>query len=248
MDFFYLLYILLVITIDRGIPMNTVLIVDDEFEIRQLIQLHLENADFFILEATSGSEAIQTLQTHQIDVVILDLTMDDGDGFDVLQFLNHNQNRPLIIALSARREVEDKITTLELGADDYVTKPFSPMELVARVQALLRRRLLISPLQSETIRLNKIVLNIQNNTLHYREKKHALTSVECELLQLFMQNANHVLTKREIYKHIWQHENYDDNNLSVFISRLRKILEQVTGQHSLDSVRGVGYRFSGDGL
>ena len=135
-----------------------------------------------------------------------------------------------------------------MGADDYVTKPFSPIELVARVQAHLRRHSSKLPLQSEIIRINKLELDVDNSVLHHGEKNQNLTTVECELLQLFMRNADRVLTKREIYKHIWQHENYDNNNLSVFISRLRKIMEQATGQQHIRSVRGIGYQFVGDGF
>lgn len=228
--------------------MNRILIVDDEPEVRQLIRLHLENSDLLVAEAESGFEAIAQLQEHPFDLIILDLMMANGDGFEVLKYLKESNLQPLVMALSARREIQDKITTLGLGADDYVTKPFSPIEIVARVQAHLRRHSSKSSQQCETIRINKLVLDIDNSVLHHEGKKHVLTATECELLQLFMRNADRVLTKREIYKQIWQHENYDDNNLSVFISRLRKILERTTGQQHIHSVRGVGYRFSGDGL
>lgn len=228
--------------------MNRILIVDDEPEVRHLIRLHLENTSLHVMEAESGLDAISQLREHRFDLMILDLMMDDGNGFEVLQYLSQAHAQPIVIALSARREVEDKITTLGLGADDYVTKPFSPIELVARVQAHIRRSKSKSSQQSEIIRINKLVLDIDNSILYHDEKKHNLTKVECELLQLFIRNADLVLTKREIYQHIWQHENYDNNNLSVFISRLRKILELTTGQHHIQSVRGIGYRFAGDGF
>ncbi|MNN56354.1 Phosphate regulon transcriptional regulatory protein PhoB [compost metagenome] len=173
--------------------------------------------------------------------------MDDGNGSEVLRYLQEKGLQTIVIALSARREVQDKISTLGLGAVDYVTKPFSPLELLARVQAQLRRQRPKSTHQSEIIRLNHLVLDVDNLVLHNDGKPQDLTPVECELLKFFMQNPDRVLTKREIYKHIWQHENYDDNNLSVFISRLRKILESFSGsQHTIHTVRGVGYRFSGE--
>jgi DNA-binding response OmpR family regulator len=229
--------------------MSQILVVDDEPEIRQLIRIHMEQAGLQIIEAESGRQAIEKLQAYDIELMILDLMMDDGNGFEVLHYMQENISKTLVIALSARRELQDKITTLGLGADDYVTKPFSPMELLARVQAHLRRYHPESSHQSEVIRLNKLILDADNFVLHNDGKQHALTPVECELLKLFMRNPDRVLTKREIYQHIWQHEHYDDNNLSVFISRLRKLLENSSGsQHHLHSVRGVGYRFSGDGL
>lgn len=228
--------------------MGHILIVDDEPEIRTLIRIHMERAGFQVIEAESGRKAIERMQEHNsIEVMILDLMMDDGDGMTVLRYLQEHNLQTIVIAISARREVQDKIATLSLGAVDYVTKPFSPLELLARVQAQLRRQLPNSTYQSETIRLHHLVLDEDNLVLHNNGKPRDLTPVECALLKFFMQNPNRALTKREIYKQIWQHENYDDNNLSVFISRIRKILESSTGsQYSIYTVRGVGYRFSGD--
>lgn len=228
--------------------MEKILIVDDEPEIRKLIRIHMERAGLHIIEAESGRQAMERMQEYPVALLILDIMMDDGNGFEVLHYLREKNAKTLVIALSARREVHDKIAALGLGADDYVTKPFSPMELLARVQAHLRRHRPEALRQPAVISLNKLVLEIDNLILENDGERHALTPVECELLQLFMRNSDRVLTKREIYKHIWQHENYDDNNLSVFISRLRKMLESSAGspQH-LHTVRGVGYRFSGDG-
>lgn len=228
--------------------MGHILIVDDEPEIRTLIRIHMERAGFQVTEAGSGRKAIERMQEHnKIEVMILDLMMDDGDGITVLRYLQEHNLQTIVIAISARREVQDKIATLSLGAVDYVTKPFSPLELLARVQAQLRRQLPNSTYQSETIRLHHLVLDEDNLVLHNNGKPRDLTPVECALLKFFMQNPNRALTKREIYKQIWQHENYDDNNLSVFISRIRKLLESSTGsQYSIYTVRGVGYRFSGD--
>ncbi|WP_444980432.1 response regulator transcription factor [Lysinibacillus piscis] len=228
--------------------MNRILVVDDEADVRQLIRLHLQQAEMCVCEAVSGYDAIAQLGERAFDMIILDLMMDDGNGFEVLHYLKEQRLQSLVIALSARREIEDKITILGLGADDYVTKPFSPVELVARVQAHLRRHSSKPLHQTNTIRLNKLVLEIDNTTLHYNEKKQQLTIIECQLLQLFMRNADCVLTKREIYEQIWQHKHYDDNNLSVFISRLRKILEKTTGNQHIRSIRGIGYQFSGDEL
>jgi len=178
----------------------------------------------------------------------LDLMMDDGNGFEVLHHLHEKNANTLVIALSAKREVQDKIDTLGLGADDYLTKPFSPLELLARVQAQLRRHHPLPDQQSETVQLNSLVLDIKNLVLHNRGKQHILTPYECELLQLFMKNPDRVLTKRDIYQHVWKHNNYDDNNLSVFISRLRAILgDSSDSPRHLRTIRGVGYLFSGDG-
>ncbi|MFC3798857.1 response regulator transcription factor [Cohnella sp. GCM10012308] len=228
--------------------MDPILIVDDEPGIRELIRLHMKRAGWETLEAPSGRLAIDTVRDRHVGLLILDLMMDDGDGFEVLRYMRENRPETLIVALSARREIQDKIEVLGLGADDYVTKPFSPMELVARVQAHIRRRYPQASRSPETLRLNKLALDVDNFTLHNDGVRHDLTPVECDLLQFLMRNPDRVLTKREIYRQIWQHDNYDDNNLSVYISRIRKMLESEAGSSNhLQSIRGVGYRFSGDG-
>ncbi|GAA3406261.1 response regulator transcription factor [Paenibacillus hodogayensis] len=227
--------------------MSRILIVDDESDIRSLIRLHLERAGLEIIEAESGRQAIERIQEHPIELMILDLMMDEGNGFEVLHYLRETSSKILVIALSARREVQDKVDTLDLGADDYITKPFSPIELIARVQAQLRRHTSHTSHQSVIIRLNNLVLDIDNLILHNGGIRHPLTEIECQLLHLFMTNPDRILTRRDIYQHIWKHENYDKNNLSVFINRLRTILEDTANSPlHLHTVRGIGYRFSGD--
>lgn len=119
--------------------MDRILIVDDEPDIRELIRLHLERAGWDIAEAESGRQAILQVQAQPFSLIVLDIMMDDGNGFEVLRYLREHHPETLVIALSARREVEDRIDALGLGADDYMTKPFSPMELLARIQAHFRR-------------------------------------------------------------------------------------------------------------
>lgn len=200
------------------------------------------------MEAVSGRQAVQLIQENDIGLVILDLMMDDGNGFEVLHFLRETNAGPLVIVLSARQGVQDKVLTLGLGADDYVTKPFSPMELVARVQAQLRRHRPFSTYPAKILRLNHLELDIDNYMFRNHGKLFHVTPVECRLLAFFMQNPDRVLTKRELYKQVWNHENFDDNNLSVYISKLRGILQQgKDSPHYLHSIRGIGYRFSGDG-
>jgi len=228
--------------------MSLILIVDDEPDIRALIRIHLELAGLQIIEAESGSQAIERIQEHPIELMILDLMMHNGNGFEVLHYLRETNSKVLVIALSARREVQDKVDTLDLGADNYITKPFSPMELIARVQAQLRRYSSKTTHLSEIIRVNNLSLDVDNSTLYNGEVRHSLTEIECGLLQLFMNNPDRTLTRSDIYQHIWKHDNYDQNNLSVFISRLRTILgDNTDAPIHLHTVHGIGYRFSGDG-
>lgn len=228
--------------------MEQVLIADDDSQIRELICAHIEQAGMRPLEAESGRQAIERLEAEPVDVLILDLMMDHQDGFEVLRYLNHRRLDVLTIVVSARREEQDKIDTLGLGADDYMTKPFSPMELMARIQAVLRRRHPRSSRSSLVVRLSNLILDADNYTLLINNEKISLTMTECELMRLFMHNPDRVMTKLEIYQQVWQHERYDDNNLSVYISRLRKQLEQAQSSWIIQVVRGVGYRLTRAGL
>lgn len=228
--------------------MNRILIVDDEPDIRKLIRLHLEQAGWNVSEAESEQQAITQLQDQPVSLMVLDIMINDGKGLKVLRYIREYQPKTLVIVLSASGTVEDKIEALGLGADDYMIKPFHPLELLARIQAHTRRHLSISLPQANIIQLNKLILDIDNYVLNNDGQVYTLTPVECALLQVFMRNPDRVLSKREIYMQIWQHENYDDNNLSVFVSRLRKMLEKASSSKvHLHTVRGIGYRFSGKG-
>ncbi|THF77591.1 response regulator transcription factor [Cohnella fermenti] len=228
--------------------MERILVVDDDSQIREVICAHIEQAGMHPIEAESGQQAMERLESEPVDLLILDLMMDDRDGFEVLHYLNNRRLDVLTIVVSARRAEQDKIATLGLGADDYMTKPFSPMELMARIQAVLRRRHPKIAHPSMVIRLSNMILDIDNYTLLIYNEKISLTMVECGLMQIFMQNPDRVMTKLEIYQQVWQHERYDDNNLSVYMSRLRKQLERAQSPWEIQAVRGVGYRLTGAGI
>jgi DNA-binding response OmpR family regulator len=228
--------------------MERILVVDDDQQIRDVIRTHIEQAGMYAVEAESGRQAIERLESEQVDVLVLDLMMDDRDGFEVLRYLNNRRLDVFTIVVSARRQEQDKISTLGLGADDYVTKPFSPMELMARIHAVLRRRYPRSGQTTLVIRLSDMILDFDNVTLLINNEKITLTAIECGLMQLFMQNPDRVMTKVEIYQHVWQHERYDDNNLSVYMNRLRKLLERTQSPWEIQTVRGVGYRLTGVGI
>lgn len=176
---------------------DKILIVDDEPEIRQLIRIHVEHAGMEAFEAESGHEAIAQLKGTPFSLMILDLMMDDQNGFEVLHYLRENELELLVIVLSARRNEEDKITALGLGAVDFVTKPFSPLELIARLQTNLRRLRPKAPLNTAVIQLNNLKLDVDNLLLINHGESFTLTQMECELLQLFMRNPDRVLTKEK---------------------------------------------------
>lgn len=228
--------------------MERILVVDDDPQIREVIRTHIEQSGMVPLEAASGRQAIERLEAERVDLLVLDLMMDDSDGFEVLRYLSLRRLDVLAIVVSARRAEQDKIETLGLGADDYLTKPFSPLELMARIHAVLRRRNPKSGSRSMVVRLGHMVLDIDNYMLLVRDERISLTAVECDLMQLLMRNPDRVMTKLEIYRQVWLHERYDDNNLSVFMSRLRKRLEQARSPWEIQTVRGIGYRLTGGSL
>lgn len=230
--------------------MPHILIIEDDLDIRELISTQLEQNGFHVVQARSGNEAIKKLSSYPFELIILDLMMNDGNGFDVLHYLHEINSPILVIVISAKGETQDTIHTLGLGADDYIKKPFSPLELVARVQALLRRNNRTKAINSTAeIKLNQFILDIDNQTLKHNNKQSSLTEIECELFHLFMTNPDRILTRKQIYQHIWKHEYVDNNTLNVYINRIRTILNDTTvdEMNYLQTVHGIGYRFSGDG-
>lgn len=223
----------------------TILIVDDERDIRELIRLHVEQHGMRALEADSGRAAITVLQRCTVDLIVLDLMMDESSGFEVLHHLRDARIDTLVIVVSARGKETDKVQTLDLGADDYVTKPFSPIELVARIQANLRRYGRIAIADDRTIRRDGFVLDLATFELHTGEKTLSLTPTESSILFVLMRHSNEVLTRSDIARNVWNHDNIDASTINVYINQLRKKIEENPGQPAhIQTVRGVGYRFT----
>lgn len=226
----------------------TILIVDDESEIRALIRLHVERHGMRAREAVSGRAAIEVLQGRPVDLVVLDLMMEESSGFEVLHHLRDTRSDTLVIVASARRNESDKVETLGLGADDYVTKPFSPGELVARIQANLRRYGRLSYPDDRTIRRGGFSLDLATLTLHKGDQTLALTPTESSILFALMRHPDEVLTRADLSREVWNHDQADGRTINVYINQLRKKVEENPGQPAhIQTVRGVGYRFAGGG-
>ncbi|MFD2671485.1 response regulator transcription factor [Marinicrinis sediminis] len=221
-----------------------ILIVDDEPHTRRLIAIHMREAGMQYTEAASGREALSFLEEDFFDLVILDLMMDDTDGLQVLKELHARQMHTPLIVLSAITEIEKKIETLGLGADDYVTKPFIPSELTARVIANIRRsRHPFSSTSMHCIQYGPIRLNKRSLTVEIHGVAHALSQTECDLLSVFLQQPGHTFTKEEIYEAVWKHDHFDANNLSVYINYLRKKIEDdPKSPQYIQTIWGIGYR------
>ncbi|MGM0445058.1 MAG: response regulator [Bacillota bacterium] len=222
-----------------------ILIVEDEKNIRELIKFNIENAGFKALTAADGREALQLL-SKGIDLVVLDLMLPEVDGMEVCREMRSNEDlRQIpIIMLTAKGEEVERILGLEMGADDYMTKPFSPRELIARIKAIFRRmkeiKNISSELKEETIDLGDLKLDIPRHEVYYHKKKIVLTPKEFELLKYLIVNQGHVLSRDLLLEKIWGYEYAGDTRtVDVHIRRLRK---KISSDY-IATVRGVGYKF-----
>lgn len=220
-----------------------ILIADDEPEIRDLLRLYLENEQYEVVEAEDGRQALSLLREKKPDLCVLDIMMPKMDGYHVLQELRKESNIPVLI-LSAKDADSEKILGLNLGADDYLSKPFNPLEAVARVNSNIRRFYSLGT--QDTVRgeitVRDLTLNPESCTLKKAERVIDLTSVEYRIMELFMQHPGKVFTKQQIYEQGWG-ETYivADNNIMVCISKLRAKLDEDPSAY-IRTIRGLGYR------
>ncbi|WP_019880260.1 response regulator [Succinispira mobilis] len=224
-----------------------ILVVDDEDNIRELLRFTLEKNTFNVREASDGEQALKILTEYLPDLILLDLMLPKIDGLEVCRRIKNNPATAgiPIIMLTARAEEIDKILGLELGADDYITKPFSPREVIARVKAVLRR-LGNSNVNEGELVLGDLKINFISYEVHILDEKIELTPKEYELLKLFATNLGRVFSREQLLEKIWGYEYYGDTRtVDVHIRHLRSKLEkskQLT--NAIETVRGVGYRFA----
>lgn len=221
----------------------TILIADDEKEIRDLLRLYLEKDGYQVLEAADGREAVSLLEKEEIDMALLDIMMPEPNGYKVLKKLREISNIPVMI-LSAKDQDADKILGLDLGADDYLAKPFNPMEAVARINSNIRRFYSLGAKSRELKQLvvRDLRLDTEACVVYKGDEPVNLTSVEYKLLRLFMENPGKVYTKQQVYEKVWGEEYaIGDNNIMVCISRLRAKLSEDSGAY-IKTIRGLGYR------
>lgn len=222
----------------------TILIADDEKEIRDLIRLYLENENYTVLEAEDGQQALDLLHRNSVDLCLLDIMMPKMDGYQTLKEIRKESNIPIMF-LSAKDADAEKILGLNLGADDYVAKPFNPLELVARVNSNIRRFCSLGTSESgesKTIKVRDLVLDTESCTLSKEGKEITLSSVEYKIMEMFMLHPGKVFTKQQIYEYGWGEEYIiADNNIMVCISKLRAKLGDEDGTY-IKTIRGLGYR------
>lgn len=222
----------------------TILIADDEAEIRNLLRLYLENESYRVIEAENGLQALEKLKTNHVDLCILDIMMPEMDGFHVLQEMRKTSNIPVMI-LSAKDADSEKILGLNLGADDYLSKPFNPLEAVARVNSNIRRFYAMGTavVEKEVLKVKDLELETEACRLTRGGTEITLTSVEYKLMELFMRHPGKVYTKQQLYEQGWGDEYIvADNNIMVCISKLRAKLNEENPSAYIKTIRGLGYR------
>ncbi|ADL42366.1 two component transcriptional regulator, winged helix family [Caldicellulosiruptor obsidiansis OB47] len=228
--------------------MKSILIVDDEQHILELLKFNLRKEGYNTFEADSGVQALEILKNNKVDLVILDIMMSDKDGYEVLKEIRFNRdtkNLPVIL-LSAKSEEIDKILGLELGADDYITKPFSVKELVVRVKALLRRVESLKPEVEDKVKFGDVEVDFSKRTVKKNNQDVSLSFKEFELLKLLIENKGRVLDRDFILQRVWGYEfDGDTRTVDVHIRFLRRKLEDdEKNPRYIETVRGVGYRFN----
>jgi DNA-binding response OmpR family regulator len=224
--------------------MNVLIIEDDKALAREL-GLYLHNERFHCDFARTGREASEKLFVNEYDFVLLDLGLPDRDGLQLLAEARKERNQEAsIIILSARGTVDDRIKGLDLGADDYLAKPYSLLELVSRMQAIVRRK---HGVTQDTLTFGPFVLNVSDRTLRHGEQEVALTKKEFDLLHYLLLHRHKVLTRLQLSEHIWgsmisDNDDRDSNFIDVHVKNIRKKLAPYDPGDWIETVRGVGYR------
>ena len=233
---------------------DRILIVDDEAEIADLIEVYLSNENFTVFKFYSAAEALECINKTELDLAILDIMLPETDGFTLCQKIRSKHTYPIIM-LTAKDEETDKITGLTLGADDYITKPFRPLELVARVKSQLRRYKKYNPAHlGEAVEEERILshsglmMRLDTHECFLNDKPLVLTPTEFSILRILLENKGCVISAEELFHQIWQDEYYtkSNNTITVHIRHLReKMNDTLSKPKYIKTIWGVGYKIEG---
>ena len=220
-----------------------VVVVEDDINIAELLRLYLEKDGFAVTVTHDGQEGLRAAEEQQPDLVMLDIMLPGMDGWQVCKRLRQTSKVPIIM-LTAKGETEDKVQGLEMGADDYIVKPFEVKELLARIHAVLRRTGEDMPQQGKKLTFDKLIINLDSYELIVDGKKIDTPPKEMELLYHLAATPNRVYTRNQLLDEVWGFDYFGDSRtVDVHIKRLREKLEGVSEQWSLKTVWGVGYKF-----
>ncbi len=220
-----------------------VLIVDDDKNICELLRLYLEKDGYATVIANDGDEAVKAFNAQEPDIILLDVMLPKLDGWQVCREIRKTSQVPIIM-LTAKGETFDKVFGLELGADDYITKPFDSKEVVARIKAVMRRGVKAAENADKVVKYDKLVINLTNYELWVDGKQIDTPPKELELIYHLASNPNRVFTRDQLLDEVWSFDYYGDSRtVDVHVKRLREKLEGVSDKWSLKTVWGVGYKF-----
>ena len=222
-----------------------ILVCDDDREIVNAIEIYLRNDGYDVIKAYDGMEALQAVQDHEIHLILMDIMMPKLDGMQATMRIREDKNIPIIM-LSAKSEDYDKITGLNVGADDYITKPFNPLELIARVKSQLRRYVDLGSMEHKTgiFRTGGLVIDDEQKTVELDGKHIAVTPIEYGILRLLTEHAGRVFSMEQIYETVWNEPAYNpENTVAVHIRRIREKIEiNPKNPKYLKVVWGIGYK------
>lgn len=223
-----------------------ILVLDDEKEIADLVEVYLQNENYNVYKFYTSEEAIKCIDTIPLDLAILDVMIQGKNGFEICRYIREKKLKFPIIMLTAKIEDNDKIKGLTLGADDYITKPFNPLELVARVKSALRRYTLYNTDEknNDIIEINGLVIDKDEHKCLLYDKKVDLTPMEFEILLYLASNRGKVISSEELFEKVWKEKYFDSNNtVMVHIRRIReKLGENTKNPKFIKTVWGVGYK------
>ena len=232
---------------NKGEKSMNILVVDDEKEIADVVELYLQSDQYHIYKYYTGQDALDFIENTKIDLALLDVMLPDIDGFEILKKIREKYTFPVIM-LTAKIEYMDKITGLTLGADDYIPKPFNPLELVARVKAQLRRYTQYNDVgknEGDIIDFGALFLNRTSHECIYYDKELTLTPIEFDILWLLCENRGRVISSEELFRTVWKEQYYKNSNntVMVHIRHLREKMSEPTGKSDfIKTVWGVGYK------
>ncbi|MBQ5823725.1 MAG: response regulator transcription factor [Clostridia bacterium] len=224
--------------------LEKILIVDDDTNICELLRLYIEKEGFSVIIANDGASAVQLFREQQPDLMLLDIMLPKLDGWQVCREVRKTSDKPIIM-LTAKGETFDKVLGLELGADDYIVKPFDTKEVVARIKAVLRRSSVTVPVASvQEVQYDKLLINLTNYELRVNGVQIDTPPKEMELIYHLASNHNRVYTRDQLLDEVWGFDYYGDSRtVDVHVKRLREKLEGVSDKWELRTVWGVGYKF-----
>ncbi len=222
--------------------MAKILIVEDEAKIARFVELELKHEGYEVDIANDGREGLQKALSPDIDIVLLDIMLPGLSGIEVCRRIRLESNVPVIM-LTAKDDVTDKVSGLDMGADDYMTKPFAIEELLARIRvAINRKKKLKDEENKDIIKFHDLMIKVKEHSVFYGDEEISLTKKEYELLEYLLQNRNIALTREQLLNNVWDYDYYGDTNVvDVYIRYLRQKIDDKYGIHMIHTVRGVGY-------